>query len=130
MCPLVLSLCSKSPGSNKSSRTRHLSFYVRIEFSLPDLNNIFTKNNTRTFSASESFPPSESRYWNFWSFLLITAKHQCISLWIGTNIWVHQQNWGISLPSFWPSKDSKSNEENKEKKERKKEETILPCHTQ
>lgn len=33
-----------------------------------------------------SYPLSESRYWNFWSFLLITAKHQCISLWMGTNI--------------------------------------------
>ena len=33
------------------------------------------------------YPLSESRYWNFLSLLLITAKHQWISLWIGTNIW-------------------------------------------
>ncbi|KAJ0431865.1 hypothetical protein HanIR_Chr17g0853061 [Helianthus annuus] len=36
--------------------------------------------HTNTLITCLSTPPSESRYWNFSSFLLMTAKHQCISL--------------------------------------------------
>lgn len=47
---------------------------------------------TRAFITVLSLPPSESRYWNFSSFLSITAKHQWISLWTGTKIWVFKNS--------------------------------------